>query len=693
MESLLLEIGTEEIPAGYIEPAMRWLSDSISKKLNDNRIEHGDIKTYATPLRLSILVNNVHPRQRPQVSEVIGPPRNVGFKEDGAPTVAAEKFAQKAGIPINKVQLKQTPKGVYLVAEKVEKGILSKTLLKEILPDIILTVPFPKRMRWADLSISFARPIQSILAILGNNTISFKVGNVKSSNNSFGHRFTHPGKINISSPEKYVKTLSAAGVLVDQNHRKKVIEKEIAKIANKLGGIVVPDEELVDIVNYLVEFPVVVPGEFDKSFLELPDEVLITAMREHQKYFAVRNKKGRILPNFIVVNNTRVKNLKKVAKGHERVLRARLADAKYFYANDLSESMDIFVSKLKGILFQAKLGSLYEKVERIQKIAAIISNQVTDDTDLRERVLRAAWLSKADLVSQVVNEFPKLQGVMGRIYAQSAGENETIASAIEEHYRPTFSGGPLPGNIEGAILAVADKMASICGCFSVDLVPTGASDPYALRRQGIGILQIMADKELSISLTSLIANSVEMFKNQCDKQPATVTQMVYDFLRDRMGYLLVEEGFTKDTVSAVVSVSIDNVPDVWKRARALQKLRLKPDFESLAVTFKRVVNILKKTDEVDIGNDVDPSLFQDTSETSLYSAYEQLKEKILGHFNRGEFDQALLDIASLRSHVDSFFDNVLVMEENTRIRRNRIAILRCIEDLFKVFADFSKIST
>jgi glycyl-tRNA synthetase beta chain len=692
MDSLLLEIGTEEIPASYIEPALKWLSLNISKKLNDVRITHGDIKTYATPLRLSVWVKDVQRRQKAQVTEMTGPPKDVGFNEDGTPRVAAQKFAEKIGIPVNKIQIKQTAKGMYLFAEKKEKGVDARTLLKEILPQVILAIPFPKTMRWADLPVFFARPIQSILAILGGRTIPFDVGNIKSSCYSFGHRFTHPGKIKISSPEDYVKLLASSGVLVDRSHRRKVIEKDISKIAEKLGGIVVPDEELVDIVTNLVENPVAVAGGFDKTFLELPDEVLITSMREHQKYFAVTTNTGKLLPHFIVVNNTRVKNIKKVAKGHERVLRARLADAQYFYANDLKESMDTSVDKLKGILFQAKLGSLYEKVQRVQKIVLYIADQIEGGNDVHEQLTRAAWLSKADLVSQVVNEFPKLQGIMGRIYAHIAGEHKNVAIAIEEHYKPTYSGGSLPETIQGAILAIADKMDSICGCFSADLIPTGASDPYALRRQGIGILLIMTDKDFSFSIRNLIENSVALFKDKCGKELGVISQMVYDFLKDRIAHLLAEEGYAKDTVSAVVSVSIDNIPDVYKRTRALEKLRLKPDFETLAVTFKRVVNIIKKTNEADIG-DVDPLLFQDESETALYAAYGQIKQKVSDKLVNGDFDNALLDIVSLRDYVDAFFESVLVMEKDMKVRGNRLGLLRCIENLFKTIADFSMIST
>jgi glycyl-tRNA synthetase beta chain len=547
-------------------------------------------------------------------------------------------------------------------------------------------------MRWADLLISFARPIQNILAILGGKVIPFKIGNIKSSHYSFGHRFTHPGKIKISSPETYVKHLSAAGVVVDTDKRKNLIEKDIAKKSQQCGGFIVPDEALINIVTHLVEYPTVVSGEFDKVFLELPDEVLIMAMREHQKYFAVKNKNGKLLPNFIVVNNTRVKSPKKAAKGHERVLRARLADAKYFYNNDINESMDTFVDKLKRILFQTKLGTVYEKVERVQRIAEIISDQMGESEDVRNRVSRASRLSKADLVSQVVNEFPKLQGIMGRIYAKAGGEHNNAATAIEEHYRPAYSGGPLPETIEGAIVAIADKIDSICGCFSAGLTPTGATDPYALRRQGIGILQIMVDKGFTFSIRHLIEKSISPFKEICEKDTGSVAQMVYDFLRDRISHLLIEKGLAKDTVSAVVTVTIDNVPNVWKRARALATLRSKPDFETLAITFKRVVNIIKKTDTSDIG-DVNPSLFQDASETDLYKAYEHISKKVTGELGKGQFDQALLDIASLRDHVDNFFDTVLVMEEDLAIRRNRLGLLRCIESLFKVFADFSRIST
>ena len=498
MDNLLLEIGAEEIPAGYIRPALTALSSALLQKLSDARIEHGDAQVYGTPRRLAVNVENVVRKQKSIKSEVIGPPAKVGFDENGKPTMAAQKFAEKIGVSVNKLTEKETPRGSYLAAVKMERGLATQTLLKEILPEVILSIPFPKKMRWADLDVEFARPIHTIVALLGKSIIPFYLGNVKSGRYTCGHSFMAPGKIKLDVADDYLEKLRSAWVLADMAERKKMLERGIAEVAQKLGGQILPDDELVDIVNNLVEYPVPVAGNFDEAFLEVPDEVLINAMREHQKYFAVVDKDNRLMPSFIAVNNTAARDLALAAKGHERVLRARLADAQFFYRGDLELTDDDRVEKLKRVLFQAKLGTMYEKIERVAKIAEYLASLVdvkpspdTKDADLKTQVSRAARLSKADLVSQVVGEFPKLQGVMGRIYATVAGELPMVAAAIEEHYRPVYSGAPLPETLVGAILSIADKIDSICGCFSAGLIPTGASDPYALRRQGIGIIQIM----------------------------------------------------------------------------------------------------------------------------------------------------------------------------------------------------------
>ena len=454
-----------------------------------------------------------------------------------------------------------------------------------------------------------------------------------------------------------------------------------------------------DIVNNLVEYPVPVAGKFDEAFLEVPDEVLINAMREHQKYFAVVDNDNKLMPNFIAVNNTVARDLALTAKGHERVLRARLADAQFFYQGDLEITDDDRVEKLKRVLFQAKLGTMYEKIERVAKIAENLADLVayppapdTKDADLKTQVSRAARLSKADLVSQVVGEFPKLQGVMGRVYATVAGELPMVAAAIEEHYRPVYSGAPLPETPVGAILSIADKIDSICGCFSAGLIPTGASDPYALRRQGIGIVQILKDKGFSFSLRDLIQDSVTQFGGKSDQERSDLIEHVYGFLQNRISHLLAEDGYSKDTVAAVLNVSCDNIPQTWSRVGALEKLKAKPDFEPLAVAFKRVVNIIKKADDFQ-ATAVDQKLFQHESEPALLAAYEAVKMKVEDHLQKDLFDRALVEIASLRDAVDAFFDGVMVMTDDMAVRRNRLALLGHIAALFGGFADFSKLST
>ncbi|MBU4185156.1 MAG: glycine--tRNA ligase subunit beta, partial [Proteobacteria bacterium] len=567
MDSLLLEIGTEEIPAGYIEPALKAFSRMLLQKLDDGRIEHGNANTFGTPRRLVLEVKNVSDRQKPLTTEITGPPASVGFDKKGKPTIAAEKFAKKAGVSVKDLKIKEMKKGDYLCAKKIEHELKTGLLLKSILPDVITAIPFPKTMRWADLSVEFARPIHTILALLGDKIIPFMVGNIKSSRYSLGHSFMRPGRIKISSPDEYIKALDSAYVLVDSKKRREIIERETAKAAESLNGRVLQDDELVDIVTNLVEYPVVVSGNFDTKFLELPDEVLITAMREHQKYFSVVDNKGNLMSCFITVNNTRAKDMSLVAKGHERVLRARLEDAQFFYRSDLNSSFEDRIEKLKGVLFQASLGSMYEKVIRVKMIAEYLADKISHDSDLdqympvlKKHTAKAALMCKADLVSQVVVEFPKLQGVMGRIYALNAGEPDDVAYAIEEHYRPSYSGGPLTETLIGSILSIADKIDSICGCFVAGLIPTGASDPYAFRRQGIGIVQIMLSKSFSFSLIEMIEKSMKLFSQKTDQEFKKNVDDVYSFLKNRIAYLLAEEGFSKDIISATISVTADHVP-------------------------------------------------------------------------------------------------------------------------------------
>lgn len=692
MDTLLLEIGTEEIPAGYIAPALEALSSQLLKRLDDARIGHGGAQTLGTPRRLAVMVAQVAEKQESVTTEVIGPPQRVAFDASGAPTMAAKKFAEKVGLSMDLLKVRETEKGAYLCADKTETARASIELLPQMLPELILSLPFPKTMKWGNLSISFARPIQSILALLGADVIPFELGPIQSGRMVSGHAFMHPESMAIDSPEGYIQALENAKVVVEPEKRRRSVETLIARVAKEAGGQVLPDAELVDIVTNLVEYPVPVAGTFDPVFLELPREVLITAMREHQKYFAVVDATGNLMPAFIAVNNTRARDMALVARGHQRVLRARLKDAQFFYRADLAEAAETRIEKLKRVLFQAQLGSVYDKMQRVVQLGSFLSEASGVDAQTGSRVRRAAHLCKADLVSQMVGEFPKLQGIMGRTYAQQAKEPAEVSAAIEEHYRPTYSGGLLPETLVGALLAVADKIDSICGCFSVGLLPTGASDPYALRRQGIGIIQILREKNLGFSLKALIARSVSLYGQKATEAPDVTVERVVEFFENRMAHLLAEENFSKDVIAAVISASADRIPDVWQRVKALEALKSAPDFEPLAVAFKRVVNIIKKADTTASAS-IDSELFEHGSEGELLAAVETIRGHVAQDLAKGHLDAALLRIASLKQPVDAFFDGVLVMAEDPAVRANRLALLGRVAALFASLADFSKITT
>ncbi|VEN75021.1 Glycine--tRNA ligase beta subunit [Candidatus Desulfarcum epimagneticum] len=695
MKTLLLEIGTEEIPAGYIQPALDALVSGLKGKLENAGIDFGAARSFGTPRRLCVEIKDVSEKQRPVVTEILGPPEKAAFDENNAPTIAAEKFAERAGVPVSRLKRVETPKGRRIMAVQKKPGLAAQAVLKDILPQAISSIPFPKTMRWGDFSMRFARPVHSILALFGRQVISFSMENIKSGRICRGHAFMSPGKIKIDSPEEYEKRLEEAFVIVDPAVRKAKIAEKVSEAAREKGGRALEDAALLDIVANLVEYPAVSAGAFDADFLALPREVLITAMREHQKYFAVVDEKGGLMPFFIAVNNTPAKDMDLVSKGHERVLRARLADARFFYENDVAEPSSRRVEKLKKVLFQADLGSMHEKTLRVQKLCRFICGRVRPgDRDFEAHAERAAFLCNADLVSKVVVEFPKLQGVMGRALTQVENEPPEVSTAIEERYRPTRSGGPLPESEAGAVLSVADKIDSICGCFSVGFVPTGARDPYALRRQGIGIVRMMRERGFSFDLTDLIKESLGHFTDHLtggdiDQTAADIER----FFKTRMENLLEDEGVSKDVVQAVTGVSTDHIPGVWERAGALEAIKRKPDFEPLAVAFKRVVNIVKKADPDSFRADgPDPGLFEDDCEGALLDAFQKTSEKIQEKTARGRYGEALLDAASLRKEVDAYFDGVMVMDPNPEIRANRLSLLKKLGDMFNIFGDFSKLS-
>jgi len=692
MKTLLFEIGTEEIPAGYIRPALDFLAKAVADRLKENRIDAGEVTTYGTPRRLTVMVNHVAASQKAETTEVTGPPESVGYDADGTPKMPAVKFAEKVGIDVAQVKIKETKKGRYLYASVAEEVKATVEVLSEILPELIHKIPFPKTMRWADLSVTFARPVQNIVALLGERVIPFSFGGVTSGNTSFGHRFMNPGPVTIENPDTYLETLEAVHVIADIDARRAMVKAQVTEAAKEAGGFLLPDDELFDTVTNLIEYPVVVVGSFDEAFLAVPDEVLITSMREHQKYFAVVDGDGKLKNSFLVVNNTRVKDLSLVRRGHEKVLRARLADAKFFFDQDLKESPDTWAERLKRVLFQTKLGTVHDKVVRIKNLAGVLAESSGASFEVVKNTTRAAELCKADLVSHMVVEFTKLQGVMGRVYAERAGEGTAVATAIQEHYKPLYSGGELPKTDEGALLALADKLDTLCGCFAAGLIPTGGADPYALRRQAIGIAQIMVKRGYGFPLRPVLQKGVAAYSDRIAVNTEETVSAITDFIRGRIDHLLFEEGYAKDVVASVTTVGINVVPDIWLRVKALSELKEKADFEAVAAAFKRVVNIIKKADVSEGGVSVDAALFEHESEKELVNAYDATRAEVEDALKDGGYGKALSAVAGLRPSVDRFFNDVMVMAEDKKVRANRLAILAGIAELFGDIADFSKLS-
>ncbi len=695
--TLLIEIVTEEIPAGYIAPALAAMSKLTREKLSQARIGHGAARTYGTPRRLALVIDEVAERQTSITEEILGPPKSVAFDLEGRPTKAALGFAKNQGVSVRRLAIKATAKGDYVYVKRTDQGYTSRNVLSRILPEVIRSIPFPKSMRWANLNLTFARPVHAVIALLGDRIIPFTLERVKSGRHSLGHRFMHPKKVKLDRASEYLATLKPAYVVADIEERKAIIEREISEAANNLGGQILKDDALLEIVTHLVEYVSASAGRFDSTFLEVPREVLITAMREHQKYFAVVDSNDRLLPCFVAVNNTPVEDLQVVTTGHERVLRARLEDARFFFEADVKTPLPEMIEKLKGVTFQAKLGSMFDKMCRVEGLAAQVA-ELTSPA-IKPELCSAARFCKADLTSQMVGEFPKLQGTMGRIYAQRAGQPESVCRAIEEHYMPLRSGSPLPPSLPGSLLSIADKMDTVCACFGIGLVPTGATDPYAIRRQVVGIIRIILDRELSISLSTLIDSQLTLLGTKIGRDLKKTRQDILDFFRHRLEQILADRGFAKDLIAAVAASSIDPLPAVVKRAQALTTLKAKPDFDALATAFKRVVNIIRKAREEGqiIPSDqpprIDPSLFQDDCEKALYQTLQQVKDRALKDVEAGTYDDALVAVSTLKPPIDAFFDGVMVLTEDERIKQNRLILLSEISDLFATFADFSKIST
>jgi glycyl-tRNA synthetase beta chain len=690
----LLEIGTEEIPARFLPPVLEEMAAAFRKKLTQERIEVGEIVTWGTPRRLALVAKDMADMQAEVSQEVVGPPKAVAYGADGKPTKALEGFAKAQGVAVAELSEVETPRGVYLAVKRRTTGQPTSERLKEILPEFILGLSFPKSMRWGSIKITFARPIHWILARLAGQVVSFPLGDVVSGGVTYGHRFLGPEALEVTDTASYVTAVKAAHVMVDPAERKNLLEKELNEAAAKVGGEVVPNPGLLEENTFLVEFPSVVCGHFADKFLALPDEVLITSMREHQRYFSLRGPDGKLLPHFIAVNNTLTRNPDVVRQGHEKVLRARLSDAMYFYQVDSKIPLADRVEDLKGVVFHSLLGTSYEKMERFRTLADYLLKHITseDDQFLKvspEMVSRAATLSKADIVTEMVGEFPSLQGAMGRQYGKLSGEAPEVAEALFSHYLPRHADDLLPEDAVGTLVGLADRLDTICGIFGVGLSPTGTADPYGLRRHALAVIRILRQHRLHLDLAGAVMASLDLLKGHISRTPEETALEVLDFFQTRLQHLLLGEGYDNETVAAVLASGGRDVVEAADKVKALEEIRQSPDFPALAMAFKRVINISQGAEAAE----VDALLFEYPEEKVLFEATVLMESEVAAALARRDYPGACRALAKLKGPVDGFFEKVLVMAEDPRIKKNRLALLARISQTFLQMADFSRIAT
>lgn len=688
MRDLLYEIGTEELPASFVKPALKQLQENFTKKAAELKIQHGSIVVKGTPRRLAMIVSDVMVKQEDICEELLGPSAQAGLDLDGNFTKAAMGFARSKGADVSDLKKVDTAKGEYLMLVREVAGKNTADLLPAVLKDLLLELSFAKSMRWGANHIAFARPIQWLLALFGDEVISLEHEGITSANLSRGHRFMANTDFVVEDSAAYEEMLRSNFVIADIPTRRSMVVEEIAQAVadSELpeGAKVAVDEGLVDLVTNLVEIPYGVCGSFDEKFLQLPDEVLITSMREHQKYFPVVNPDGNLLPAFVAVNNTKVKDTDLTRRGHQRVLRARLEDALFFFNSDREGSLEEKRARLDGIVFQAKLGTMLDKSDRLVKLARILAEKIAPGKV--EEAHRAAYLCKADLISDMVGEFPSLQGVMGAAYATNDNEHDDVALAIKEHYMPKRAGAELPSSEIGAIVALADRFDTLAGCFGIGLKVTGTADPFGLRRLSLAVLNILGKGGWDISIKEIVHKALALYGDKVDGSTDTV-ETVVNFIKGRFINDCVAKGVDAGVVEAATSVSFDTVNDVLARIDALREIRKDEAFNVLASSYKRIRNIIKDNDNVSI----DDAQFSEDAEKSLYTAYVEVQGEMMKHLESRDYAGALQVMLKMKQPVDGFFDDVMVMVDDQAVRQNRLNLLTAIGELILKVGDISKI--
>ena len=690
---LLFEIGTEEIPASYVPPVLEQLREIATESLTNHRIPFGEVQTLGTPRRITLSIKDVKTLQESQETEVVGPPKRIAYDENGEPTKAAIGFAKTQGVDLTALRIVETERGEYVAVSKLETGGPTQDILKTLLTEWIEALRFPKTMRWETDAeeprafARFARPIRWLVALLGDTVIDCPYGAAHAGRLTYGHRALHPEPITLTSADldTYVEKLRAVDVIVCPKERRDTIEKQVRDVFEVEGCLPKLDEELLDTVNYLVENPQPIVGNFSESHLEIPSEVLITAMKTHQRYFPMWRSESVLAAKFVTISNGTDGNIDGVRHGNERVLHARLNDAEFFYNEDQKTSLADKVERLGAVVFHAKLGSLLDKADRLKALVQFIGAELQVPETTVGHAERAAWLSKADLTTQMVIEFPSLQGITGRYYAENGGEAEPVTTAIAEHYQPLGADTPLPETEVGALVAIADKLDTIVGYFGIDERPTGSQDPYSLRRHALGTIRILRDRKLLLSLDAVVEKAISLYTVELAEDTRT---SVLNFIKERLRVILLEtHQYAPDLADAVLAIGTVDIIDILERASTLAEFRLTPNFEEVYNALNRILRILPP----DAPEAVDAVLLRDDAEKQLYASITEAELGFQQSIQERDYAKLLAQLAALQPAIDTFFDDVLVMAEEPSLRANRLALLNRIGRNIYAVADLTKL--
>lgn len=680
---LLLEIGLEEMPARFISASIQSLKEKMEAWLAEKQLGYASVQAFSSPRRLALLVTDLDESQQDMEEEAKGPAKRIALNEAGEWSKAAAGFTRGQGLTVEDIYFKEINGVEYAHVKKFIKGKQTSELLSE-LKELILSLTFPKNMRWANNELRYIRPIKWLIALFGEEIIPFSITNVETSNQSRGHRFLG-GEIVFQNPSDYEKKMLAQYVMVNAAERKEAIVSQIKKLEEENNWIIPIDEDLLEEVTNLVEYPTALYGTFDESYLELPTEVLITSMKEHQRYFPVKSKEGKLLPYFVTVRNGDHQHLDKVARGNEKVLRARLADAAFFYKEDQKLAIDDLLKKLEAIVYHEEIGTLAEKVARVRLLASKLADELQLTSEEKQDVDRAAQIAKFDLVTNMVYEFPELQGLMGERYAIQKGEKASVANAINEHYMPRHADDETAPSNVGAVLALAEKLDTIVSFFSIGLVPTGSQDPYALRRQATGIVQTLIDKNWNIPIEQLVELAIQAIENASKVSGQELVDSVLSFFKLRVKYILQEQGIRYDMIDAVLAEKIGGAASVLRKAKVLELHKDDANFKEGIEALSRIINISNKAVTVSA---VDSSLFENEYESDLYNRFTAVKEKINTKVEEKEYFELLF---SLQEAISAYFDHTMVMADNEKIKENRLNLMAEIAAYIKGFASVNEI--